>query len=537
MLASRERERPEFAPLRSLTLPARQHPETAGLASPELSGYRASSPFPGAVEAPTMKRSVFLVCQPLILLAAFRTSHSATGFLLLGVGPVLLLDKYLSRLLPWDRFSWRRELCVRAGYIVGGAVVLTLSRRGIVPLREAVLLGVGLSLAAFLLESFVELTGRRPWSRFAVLGLLLFLAPLVAVHRFHTVPKRDPSSWGLAFEDVRFGTADGVTLGGWLVPHPQARGNVLFCHGHGRNRGHVSGLLPTLHALRLNVLTFDFRGHGDSPGHTLTFGHREIHDLLGAAAFLRRRFPGQPLLIVGVSYGAAVTLQTLPRLPDVAGVWSEGSFARLENIAANELKPVPAWLRGGLVSACDALALLDCGFHIRDVNPVESLTGVAVPICFCHAREDRLIPLAEGEALCAAYTGPKRKWWVEGATHYNIRQRNREEYLRRLRSFFEECLSAVRHDHERSTPPPAQVHGPAASYAKPRFAEVVEGIRVGAASLFQGIGQHGEASRFQFARRQGPLRVDSLDQLPHGGREPRQLEGNGVERVADNAAE
>lgn len=392
-----------------------------------------------------MKRSIFLVCQPLILLAALRTSHSATGFLLFGVGLALLLDKYLGRLLPWGGFSWRREFCVRAGYIVGGAVALSLARRGIVSLREAILLGVGLSLAAFLLESFVELTGRRPWSRFVVLGLLVFLAPLVAVHRFHTVPKRDPSSWGLAFEDVRFRTADGISLGGWLVPHPQARGNVLFCHGHGRNRGHVSGLLPTLHALRLNVLSFDFRGHGNSPGHTLTFGHREVHDLLGAAAFLRRRFPGKPLLIVGVSYGAAVTLQTLRRLPDAAGVWSEGSFARLENIAANEFKPVPACLRSGLVAAYNVLALLDCGFRIRDVNPVESLKKVTVPIYFCHAREDGLIPLAEGEALYAAYTGAKRKWWVEGATHYNVRQRNREEYLQRLRSFFEDCLSiAVR---------------------------------------------------------------------------------------------
>ena len=393
------------------------------------------------MEAPIVKRSHFLVCHALILLAALRASHSATGFLLFSVGPGLLLDKYLSRLLPWDRFSWCRELCVRAGYVVGGAVALSLARRDIVSLREAVFLGVGLSLAAFLLESFVEGTGRRLWSRFAVLGLILFLAPLVAVHRFHAIPKRDPSSWGLAFEDVRFRTADGITLGGWLVPHPQSRGNVLFCHGHGRNRGHVSGLLPTLHALRLNVLTFDFRGHGASPGHTLTFGHRETHDLLGAAAFLRRRFPGQPLLIVGMSYGAAVTLQTLRRLPTVAGVWSEGSFARLENIAANEFKPVPACLRSGLVAAYNVLALLDCGFRIRDVNPVEYLKGVAVPICFCHAREDRLIPLAEGEALHAAYTGPKRKWWVEGATHYNVRQRNREEYLRRPRSFFEDCLS------------------------------------------------------------------------------------------------
>jgi hypothetical protein len=33
-----------------------------------------------------------------------------------------------------------------------------------------------------------------------------------------------PAVVGLAFEEVRFTTTDGVELTGWLVPHPQARG-------------------------------------------------------------------------------------------------------------------------------------------------------------------------------------------------------------------------------------------------------------------------------------------------------------------------
>jgi fermentation-respiration switch protein FrsA (DUF1100 family) len=66
---------------------------------------------------------------------------------------------------------------------------------------------------------------------------------------------------------------------------------------------------------------------------------------------------------------------------------------------------------------------------------------VAVPVFFCHACKDELVPLEEGKALCAAHAGPTRHWWVAGATHYNVRQRNREEYLRRLREFVEECLT------------------------------------------------------------------------------------------------
>jgi fermentation-respiration switch protein FrsA (DUF1100 family) len=106
-----------------------------------------------------------------------------------------------------------------------------------------------------------------------------------------------------------------------------------------------------------------------------------------------------------------------------------------------------------LISACDTLAWCDCGFRLRDINPIYRLHGIEVPIYFCHARQDGLIPFSEGEALYAAYRGPKWCWWVEGATHYSVRQRHRHEYQRRLRGFLEGCLSGREH-------PPSQARMP-----------------------------------------------------------------------------
>src|SRR5262249_15393538 len=148
-------------------------------------------------------------------------------------------------------------------------------------------------LVATVVEGCLQLARRsrsRRCSKSVLVALLVLLLPVVAaLHPLRTVPKRTPAAFGLTFEDVRFRTADGVTLAAWLVPHSQARGNLIFCHGHGRNRCHVAGLLQTFHDLGLNVLAFDFRGHGDSEGHTSTFGQREVHDLLAAEAYLSKR--------------------------------------------------------------------------------------------------------------------------------------------------------------------------------------------------------------------------------------------------------
>jgi alpha-beta hydrolase superfamily lysophospholipase len=396
-------------------------------------------------------------CQLAILLVAFRWSASTSGFLVIWLGSALLLDRFVFRVFPWAiPISRTRELMLRGGWFTAGAVGSYLMRPGIVPVWEAVYRGAILCLVGLLLDSFVGLlaawfarsceagSSRRMtlglWGAFGG-GLAVVVPVVVTLHPLHTVPKRSPAAFGLPFDDIRFRTADGVELGGWVVPHAQARGNVIFCHGHGRNRGHVAGLLQTFHDLRLNVLAFDFRGHGDSQGHTSTFGDREVLDLLAAESYLRQRFPGQPLFLVGVSLGAAVSLQALPTLPDVRGVWSEGSFSRLSDVVGSQFTWLPRGLRGSLTGLYRYLAWLDCGFWAPRVSPLDSLRDVQVPIYFCHAMQDELVPFREGVALFDGYAGPKRHWWVANATHYDVRQHNHEEYLARLRTFLEELLS------------------------------------------------------------------------------------------------
>jgi alpha-beta hydrolase superfamily lysophospholipase len=392
-----------------------------------------------------VRKVLALLCHLGLLLAAIRYSHSTSGFLLNGPALVLLLDRYALRVLPWAAPIPRpRDLLGLGVYFLVGTTAFSLLRPGIVPWWEAAYRGALTAVAGFCLESLIAAVGRwrptwraGPWLRLATLVLLALLIPWeAALHPLHTAPKRTPDAQGLAFEEVRFRTADGLSLAGWVVPHPRARANVIFCHGHGRNRGHVAGLLPTLRGLGLNVLAFDFRGHGESDGHTSTFGCREVNDLLAAVAYLEGRFPGRPLLLAGVSLGAAVCLQALPHLPEVRAVWSEGAFARLAVPVEHEFRLLPGWVRGPLVAAYDWLGWLDCGLWVPGVNPVEAVARSRVPVYFCHGRHDELVPISEGELLYQAHAGPKWCWWVENASHYNVRQRNPEEYLGRLRSFF-----------------------------------------------------------------------------------------------------
>src|SRR5262249_30267548 len=85
-------------------------------------------------------------------------------------------------------------------------------------------------------------------------------------------------------EEVEFGTEDGLTIRGWFLPAKSGcpSRTLIICHGLGANRSNFLPYVQVGDALGANVLIFDFRGHGDSDGHTVTIGYKEKLDVLAA---------------------------------------------------------------------------------------------------------------------------------------------------------------------------------------------------------------------------------------------------------------
>ena len=193
----------------------------------------------------------------------------------------------------------------------------------------------------------------------------------------------------------------------------------------------MAGFLTTLHEAGCNVLAFDFRGHGDSPGHTASFGSKDVDDLQDAVAYLQARFPDKPVLLVGVSYGAAISLEALQRLPEVQGVWSEGSFRWLSHAVRRRLDCVPAVLLKPLVRMYYVLGKLDSGLWVPEVNPVHCLDGVRVPSSSATANKTNSHRSATRLPFMIATKARNRAIGLRAA-HVDLRQRHRDEYLARL---------------------------------------------------------------------------------------------------------
>src|SRR5262245_64599656 len=109
-----------------------------------------------------------------------------------------------------------------------------------------------------------------------------------------------------------FTTADGITLEGeWGGPSvPSAV--VVLCHPHPQYGGTmrsivISALFSGLPAFGYACLRFNFRGVENSEG-SYDDGKSEVHDVVAALDAATAAHPGEPLVLVGWSFGADMAL-------------------------------------------------------------------------------------------------------------------------------------------------------------------------------------------------------------------------------------
>jgi len=244
---------------------------------------------------------------------------------------------------------------------------------------------------------------------------------------------------GLAGEAVRFESASGSLLHGWLFPGEPGGGVVVLMHGV---RGDRRDMLPRarflLHA-GYGVLVFDFQAHGESTGRHITFGHRESMDAQAAVALVRARFPQERVRVIGVSLGGAATVLATPPL-DVDALVLEMVYSGIERATENRLRlrlgepglwlaPLLRWqLRPRL------------GISSTALQPLTRVGALEAPVLIVGGSDDQHTTLAETHALYAAANAPKELWIVEAAEHVNLHAFAPAAYEERISQFLEQWL-------------------------------------------------------------------------------------------------
>lgn len=222
------------------------------------------------------------------------------------------------------------------------------------------------------------------------------------------------------FEKVTITSHDGLQLQGRYYHYADGAPLEIMCHGYKGNAiRDFCGNWQVAKADGRNVLLIDQRCHGGSGGHTITFGILERKDVLNWIHWANDRFGTVPVMLSGVSMGAATVLMVSGMdLPDnVKAVVADCPYDAPSNIIKKVLgqdmgMPVgivyPLIRFGGMVYG---------RFNLNAFSPLEAVRKTRLPILLIHGDDDRFVPYPMSENIHAAAPEKITFHTVPGAGH------------------------------------------------------------------------------------------------------------------------
>jgi alpha-beta hydrolase superfamily lysophospholipase len=257
---------------------------------------------------------------------------------------------------------------------------------------------------------FVYLMTRRPHS--------LFEEPVPSV------------AWG-HLEPHSLRTEDGETLGAWLYRGSATGASVILFHG---NRGCRGDTLPAAGFFAHEgcaVLLVSLRCHGDSTGRVNDFGYSARRDVIAAVEFIEKERPGLPIIVNGISMGAAAAIFASPDLGErVSGYVLESPYRDLYQAVRNRttmyLPPILDRLAytGLVVVGPLILSQADC---IAPINCIADIPA-SVPVLLLSGTKDKRALPSEAQALCDRIAGHSRLALFEGSGHGSLIRDDPQRY-------------------------------------------------------------------------------------------------------------
>lgn len=277
----------------------------------------------------------------------------------------------------------------------------------------------------------------------AWMGISFLIAYKLTSRRHPPYPEPPPKVAWATFEGHRLKTDDGQEIGGWFADGREDAPSVLFLHGNGGGRAHcLSRAELTARDLGCATMLISMRAHGDSTGAVNDIGLSARRDVVAAVDFLEARRPGRPIVIVGVSLGAAAATFAAGELGGrIAGYVLESPYADLKTAVRNRTRaalPTPFEQAAYLGLRVAGLALLP---QLDAIAPAEAVakTPEDVPVLILAGEADELATVAEAQAIFDRVRSHARLETFPGAHHHDLTEVDPPRYRRALTAFVAEA--------------------------------------------------------------------------------------------------
>ncbi len=221
-----------------------------------------------------------------------------------------------------------------------------------------------------------------------------------------------------------FFNSDSLTLKGWHISQPQARGTVLYYGGNGFTMVTSYHIITSIIEQGVNLMVFDYRGYGENPGKPSLNGLKS--DGLAAYDFLLNKagLSANQIILHGHSLGTFIATYVATQR-NSNGLVLECPITDAQDWT-DRLVP---WLLKPFVSfEIDSVLLVN--------SNLQNIQKIDVPLLVLAGEEDNITPPSMAEDLHKmAKIGEKTLITIKQGGHNNLPQK--EQYKESIRSFYD----------------------------------------------------------------------------------------------------
>lgn len=242
----------------------------------------------------------------------------------------------------------------------------------------------------------------------------------------------------LPSETVMLQSRSGAKLAAWHAPVENSRGVVVLLHPIRGSRLAMVDRAKLFRSAGYSVVLIDFRGHGESSGHSITLGHLEQHDARAAVEFARSRHPGELIAVVGWSLGGAAALMASPL--DIDAMILEEVYPTVDEAVANRTR-----MRVGPFAPLATAILMSqleprLGVTASQLRPIDKLALVDCPVLLLAGTDDQHTTFEQSQRMFDCAAEPKQCVYFEGAPHVDLLRFDPERYRRATLDFLDQHL-------------------------------------------------------------------------------------------------
>ena len=237
------------------------------------------------------------------------------------------------------------------------------------------------------------------------------------------------------FEDLYIDSFDKKKLHARLFENKGSKKVAILCHGYrGTAYRDFCGGASEAIELGYNVILIDQRAHGLSKGHSITFGVREVKDLLSWISYAKNRFGEDiELVLIGISMGGATVLMASDKVSN-AKIIADCPYSSPKIMLVETIKNIklPVFIFYPLLNIT---SLIFAHTNLSKMSAYDSIKNTNNKILIIHGDNDSIVSYKISHALYEAYPDKIQYELFKGAEHGVSYVVDTERYKKLIRDY------------------------------------------------------------------------------------------------------